>query len=65
MRLPQADHRRDKKRLEEGGDQELDLVWYLFHHHHWTPEMYAGLSAGGQDLVWALSLRECEEAKEG
>ena len=41
------------------------MLYYLFRVHHWTPEMYASLSAGGQDLVWALSLRECEEAKEG
>ena len=64
MRLPQADHRRDKKRLEEGGDQELDLVWYLFHRHHWTPEMYYGMEQGGRDLTWALALHESELRKQ-
>lgn len=44
----------------EGGDPELDLVFYLFHHHHWTPEMYYGMSCGGRDLTWALALHEAE-----
>lgn len=46
--------------LEEGSDPELDLVWYLFHHHHWTPEMYYGTGQGGRDLTWALALHEAE-----
>lgn len=63
MRLPAADHRRGKKRLEEGGDPELDLVYYLFHRHHWTPEMYYGMNQGGRDLTWALALHECEQTQ--
>ena len=60
MRLPGPDHRRSKKRLEEGSDAELGLVYYLFHRHHWTPEMYYGMGQGGRDLAWALALHEAE-----
>ena len=60
MRLPQTDHRRDKKRLEEDSDPELYLVYYLFHHHHWTPEMYYGMGQGGRDLTLALASWEDE-----
>lgn len=34
---------------------------YLFQAHHWTPEMYYGMDAGGRDLTWALALREIEQ----
>ena len=51
---------RSKKRLTEGIDPELSLIFYLFRVHHWTPEMYANLSLGGQDLVWGMALREAE-----
>ena len=61
MRLPRDDDRRSKKRLTEGGDPELDLVYYLFRRHHWTPEMYYGMGQGGRDLTWALALHEIEE----
>lgn len=64
MRLPPHDHRRSKKRLTEGGDPELDLVYYLFHRHHWTPEQYYAMSYGGRDLTWALSLHEAETEQE-
>ena len=37
---------------------------YLFHVHHWTPEMYFSLGQGGQDLTLALALHEAEEAQE-
>ena len=60
MRLPPGHHRRSKKRLTEGSDPELDLVYYLFHHHHWTPEQYYGMTPGGRDLTWALALHEAE-----
>ncbi|MGI6029763.1 MAG: hypothetical protein ACOX81_10225 [Candidatus Heteroscillospira sp.] len=40
------------------------LVYYLFHRHHWTPEQYAGMSAGARDLTWALALHEAEAAAE-
>ncbi len=36
-----------QKRLTEGGDTELELAYYLFHKHHWTPEMY-GMGQGGR-----------------
>lgn len=42
----------------EGGDGELNLVYYLFHHHHWTPEMYYSMGMGGRDLTLALVLHE-------
>ncbi|HJB56416.1 MAG TPA: hypothetical protein H9714_02575 [Candidatus Flavonifractor intestinipullorum] len=64
MRLPPGHHRRSKKRLREGGDTELELLYYLFHVHHWTPEMYAGMGAGGQDLALALALHEIEMKQE-
>ncbi len=63
MRVSQGDHRRDKKRLTEGGDSELSLVYYLFHAHHWTPEMYYGMGQGGRDLTMALALREIEQTQ--
>ena len=44
-----------KKRLTEGGDTELELVYYLFHKHHWTPEMYYGMGQGGRDLTLAFA----------
>ena len=37
---------------------------YLFHVHHWTPEMYFSMGQGGRDLSCALALHEAEEAKE-
>lgn len=33
----------------------MSLVYYLFHHHHWTPEMYYGMEQGGRDLTLALA----------
>lgn len=42
----------------EGRDLELNLVYYLFHHHHWTPEMYYSMNLGGRDLTLALVLHE-------
>lgn len=36
------------------------LVYYLFHHHHWTPEMYYGMGQGGRDLTLALASWEAE-----
>lgn len=36
------------------------MVWYLFHYHHWTPEMYYGMEQGGRDLTYALALHESE-----
>ena len=44
----------------EGEDPELNLVVYLFHEHHWTPEMYYGMDYGGRDLTWALALHELD-----
>ena len=44
----------------EGEDPELNLVFYLFHEHHWTPEMYYGMDYGGRDLTWALALHELD-----
>ena len=37
---------------------------YLFHVHHWTPEMYFSMGQGGRDLSWALALHEAEMSKE-
>ena len=31
MRLPAGDHRSGKKRLEDGSDAPLNLMYYLFH----------------------------------
>lgn len=64
MRLPPADGGRSKKRLREGGDEELGLVYYLFHVHHWTPEMYYSLGPGGRDLTLGLTLHEIESRAE-
>lgn len=47
----------------EGEDPELNLVFYLFHEHHWTPEMYYGMDYGGRDLTWALALHELDLKK--
>lgn len=65
MRLPADDGGRSKKRLEEGSDAELNLVYYLFRAHHWTPEMYYAMGHGGRDLALALALREVEQLTEG
>lgn len=48
----------------EGGDTELELAYYLFHKHHWTPEMYYGMGQGGRDLTLAFALHELEEGRE-
>lgn len=64
MRLPPAHHRRSKKRLTEGSDPELGLLYYLFHVHHWTPEQYWAMSLGGRDLAWALASYESEKLEE-
>ncbi|WP_302201751.1 hypothetical protein [uncultured Oscillibacter sp.] len=58
MRLPPEDHSRSKKRLREGSDPELELIYYLFHVHHWTPEQFSTMSRGAQDLVWGLASYE-------
>ena len=42
----------------------MGLLYYLFHHHHWTPEMYADLGEGARDLTWALALHEAEMEQE-
>lgn len=60
MRLSPPDHRRSKKRLEEGSDPELNLLYYLFVQHHWTPEQWRNMSAGAQDLTWGLASYEAE-----
>lgn len=44
-------------------DPELDLVYYLFYRHNWTPEMYYGMEQGGRDLTWALASWEAEHSK--
>lgn len=36
-------------------------MYYLFHHHHWTPEQYYGMGQGGRDLTLALALHEIEQ----
>ena len=41
----------------------LDLVYYLFRVHHWTPEMYWGMGQGGRDLTYALALQEFEDRR--
>ncbi len=64
MRLSPGHHRRSKKRLAEGTDPELDLVFYLFRVHHWTPEQYYAMGQGGRDLAWGFALREIELAEE-
>ena len=64
MRLPGLYHRRSKKRLEEGTDPELDLAFYLFRFHHWTPEQYYAMGHGGRDLTWGFALREIELMEE-
>lgn len=63
MRLSRDDHRGGKKRLKEDSDLELSLVYYLFHHHHWTPELYYGMGQGGRDLTLALASWEAEQKK--
>lgn len=61
MRLPHEYHRRSKKRLEDGSDPELGLVYYLFHTKNLMPWDYAGRSKGERDLVWALASYEAEK----
>ena len=39
----------------------MNLVYYLFTRHHWTPEMFLQLSRGAQDLVWGLASYESEQ----
>ena len=60
MRIPDGDHRRSKKRLEDGGDPELGLVYYLFHVKGWAPGDYYRKSPGERDLIWALASYEVE-----
>lgn len=64
MRVPPDYGGRSKKRLTEGSDEELGLVYHLFHVHHWTPEMYYGMGQGGRDLTLGLALHEIETALE-
>lgn len=61
MRIPHGHHRRNKKRLEDGGDPELGLVYYLFHTKGWSPGEYYGKSPGERDLIWALASWEAEQ----
>lgn len=61
MRLSGLDHPRSKKRIAEGSDGELSLLYYLFRVHHWTPEMYAAMGQGGRDLAWAMVLQEIDD----
>lgn len=48
----------------EGGDNELDLIFYLFHYHHWTPEQYIKMEFGGRDLTCGLVLHEIDQMEE-
>ena len=60
MRLPGQHHGRDNKRLEDGSDPELGLVYWLFRVKGWAPGDYARMSPGERDLVLALASYEAE-----
>ena len=64
MRLPQDHHQRSKKRLRDGTDGQLGLLYYLFSAHHWPVSELQRLWEGETkwwDLVNALSSFECEQ----
>lgn len=42
----------------------MDLAFYLFRFHHWTPEQYYAMSHGGRDMTWGFVLREIELREE-
>lgn len=42
----------------------MDLIFYLLHYHHWTPEQYIKMGYGGRDLTWGLVLHEIEITEE-
>ena len=42
----------------------MNLVFYLFTRHHWTPEMYYGMGHGGRDLTWGMALLEMDMDEE-
>lgn len=60
MRLSSDDDQTGKKRLEEGSDPELGLVYYLFAKHGILPGDYYRRSEGEKDLIWALSSYEAD-----
>lgn len=50
-RLPPHDHHRSKKRLTDGSDEELGLLYYLFSAHHWGLADLRALWEGGDWLA--------------
>ena len=64
MRLPDADRGRSKKRLTEGGDPELNLLYWLFVNKNIPPWAFYERSQGYRDLVEAMALQEIEDRRE-
>lgn len=60
MRLSPGYHRRNKKRIEDGSDPELGLVYYLFHTKGWKPDEFYLKPPGFRDLVAALASYEID-----
>ena len=50
--------------MREGGDGELDLLWWLFHRKNVMPWEVYEQPQGYRDLAFALALRESELEKQ-
>ncbi len=64
--VPQNDHHRSKKRLRDGNDQELGLLYYLFSAHHWGLHDLRSLwegDTGWHDLILAMSSYEANQRR--
>lgn len=63
MRLPHEHTARGKKRLREGSDPELDLLYWLFVHKNLPPWEIYSRSQGFRDLVEAFAAQEMEDIR--
>ena len=66
-RLSPHDHQRSKKRLTDGSDPELGLLYYLFSSHNWGLADLRALwegETGWHDLILALSSYEANQRAE-
>ena len=63
MRLPDEHHQRSKKRLTEGGDPELNLLYWLFVNKNVPPWEVYERSHGYRDLLEAFAIQELEVRK--
>lgn len=63
MRLPHEHAARGKKRLREGSDPELDLLYWLFVRKNLPPWEIYSRPQGFRDLVEAFAAQEMEDIR--